>query len=92
MCLAVPARIVRLADGVATCQLGRGQTTIQASLLLLAESPAIGDYLIVHAGFALRVMDAAEAEETLQRLEEGEGADAALPTAQDPANCGVRRG
>ena len=68
MCLAVPAQIIRMADGVAICRLGCGQTTLQASLLLLPDPPAIGDYLIVHAGFALRVMDAAEAKETLCRL------------------------
>ncbi|NMC48835.1 MAG: HypC/HybG/HupF family hydrogenase formation chaperone [Desulfovibrio sp.] len=72
MCLAVPAEVVRIADNVATCRLGEGQSLIRASLMLLPESPALGDYLMVHAGFALRVMDPAEAEETLRLLRGGE--------------------
>mgnify|MGYP000897586853 CR=1 FL=1 len=85
MCLAVPAQIIRMADGVAICRLGCGQTTLQASLLLLPDPPSSGDYLIVHAGFALRVMDAAEAEETLCRLRVGqENAGTAVSSAAAP--------
>ncbi|MGM0646071.1 MAG: HypC/HybG/HupF family hydrogenase formation chaperone [Thermodesulfobacteriota bacterium] len=38
--------------------------------MLLEEEPQIGDYLIVHAGFALRIMDMQEAQESLQILRE----------------------
>ncbi|OIO03415.1 MAG: hypothetical protein AUJ49_04430 [Desulfovibrionaceae bacterium CG1_02_65_16] len=70
MCLAVPAEIIHLNNGVATCRVGGSQSTIRASLMLLSENPAIGDYLVIHAGFALRVMDFAEAEESLRLLRE----------------------
>lgn len=68
MCLAVPAEIIAINDGVATCRVGEGGTTIQASLMLLDGEPKIGEYLIIHAGFALRVLDPQEAEENLKLL------------------------
>lgn len=43
-------------------------TRLQISTALLPEPPAIGDYVITHAGFAIRRMDLAEAEETLALL------------------------
>lgn len=45
-------------------------TRLQISTALLPETPAIGDYVITHAGFAIRRMDLAEAEETLELLRE----------------------
>lgn len=68
MCLAIPARIEEIEHEVAKCRVGEGETFIKASLTLLAEEVAVGDYLIVHAGFALRRLDANEAEETLRIL------------------------
>ncbi|EGJ51422.1 HypC/HybG/HupF family hydrogenase formation chaperone [Desulfocurvibacter africanus] len=68
MCLAIPARIEEIEHEIAKCRVGEGETFIKASLTLLAEEVAVGDYLIVHAGFALRRLDANEAEETLRIL------------------------
>jgi len=68
MCLAVPAEIISIADDVATCRVGEGDTTINASLMVLDEAVAVGDFLIVHAGFAIRKLDPAEALETLKIL------------------------
>ena len=45
-------------------------TRLQVSTVLLPEPPQVGDYLITHAGFAIRRMDLAEAEETLSLLRE----------------------
>jgi hydrogenase expression/formation protein HypC len=70
MCLAVPAEIVSMENGMATCRVGGGETTVQASLLLLDEEAVIGDYLLIHAGFALRRLDPEEAEETLELMRE----------------------
>lgn len=66
MCLAVPARIESIEEGVAMCRVGDSDTFLKASLLLLDGIAEIGDYLVIHAGFALRKMDVQEAEETLQ--------------------------
>ena len=65
MCLAVPAQVRRIEDGCATCTVEGGKTTIQASLMLLDEDVCIDDYLLIHAGFALRRLDREEARETL---------------------------
>ncbi|CCH48644.1 HypC/HybG/HupF family hydrogenase formation chaperone [Pseudodesulfovibrio piezophilus] len=68
MCLAIPAEILEINDGVATCKVGEGETTVQASIMLLDEEVTLGDYIIIHAGFALRKLDPKEAEETLKIL------------------------
>jgi len=68
MCLAVPAEIVSKENGMATCRVGGGETTVQASMLLLDEEAAIGDYLLIHAGFALQRLDPEEAKETLELM------------------------
>ncbi len=69
MCLAVPAEVIAVDEhDMATCRVGDSDTTIQASLMLLEDKPALGDYIIIHAGFALRIMDFKEAQETLQIL------------------------
>ncbi|MDD3313509.1 HypC/HybG/HupF family hydrogenase formation chaperone [Pseudodesulfovibrio sp.] len=68
MCLAIPAEIIEISDGVATCKVGEGETTVQASIMLLDEEVTLGDYIIIHAGFALRKLDPKEAQETLKIL------------------------
>lgn len=70
MCLAIPVCIESIEKGVANCRVGEGETYIKASLLMLEGEAKIGDYLIVHAGFALRILDPKEAEEGLQILRE----------------------
>jgi hydrogenase expression/formation protein HypC len=68
MCLAIPAEIIEISEDVATCKVGEGDTTVQASIMLMDEEVAIGDYIIIHAGFALRKLDPKEAQETLKIL------------------------
>ncbi|MBI5520579.1 MAG: HypC/HybG/HupF family hydrogenase formation chaperone [Desulfovibrio sp.] len=68
MCLAVPAEVISIVDQVATCRVGEGDTTVTASLMVLDEEIVIGDYLIIHAGFAIRKLDPLEAKQTLQIL------------------------
>jgi hydrogenase expression/formation protein HypC len=70
MCLAVPAEIIEISDGVATCRVGEGDTTVHASLMILDEDVALGDFLIIHAGFAIRKLHPEEARETLKVLRE----------------------
>ena len=67
MCLAVPVRVVEVPEeGKARVQVGSGEHFMDISTLLLPEAPRPGDYVIVHAGFALRTLDAAEAEESIR--------------------------
>ena len=68
MCLAVPAEVISIADEVATCRVGEGDTTVTASLMVLDQEIVVGDYLIIHAGFAIRKLDPVEAQETLKIL------------------------
>ncbi|AWI80290.1 hydrogenase assembly protein HupF [Parazoarcus communis] len=63
MCLAIPARVVELLDGDnARIDLGGVKKEIS---LALVEDVAVGDYVIVHVGYALSRLDAEEAERTL---------------------------
>ncbi len=68
MCLAVPAEVISIEDQVATCRVGEGDTTVTASLMILDDTIVPGDFLIIHAGFAIRKLDPVEARETLQIL------------------------
>ena len=71
MCLAVPMKVEDVSElGMARCRVGEGDTFVTASVALLEEPPKPGEYIIVHAGFALRKLDAADAEETLRLLRE----------------------
>jgi hydrogenase expression/formation protein HypC len=65
MCLAIPSKIVNIDNEIATIDVDGVQR--QASLLLLEES-RVGDWVIVHAGFAIHKIDEAVARETLQLL------------------------
>ena len=63
MCLAIPARVVELlADDMAIVDLDGVRKAIS---LAMVEDVAVGDYVIVHVGFALSKLNAEEAEKTL---------------------------
>jgi hydrogenase expression/formation protein HypC len=89
MCLAVPLRIVAIAGDLATVEMGGVMR--QVSLVLTPEAQE-GDYVLVHTGFAINVLDEAEARETLALLAELEEASrrvdeelaAASESAQEP--------
>jgi hydrogenase expression/formation protein HypC len=64
MCLAIPAKILGLLEGSkAKVDYGGVVREINVSLI---ETPKVGEYVIVHAGYAIQTLDAAEAEETLE--------------------------
>ncbi len=66
MCLAVPLRIISIDRLLATVDLHGARREI--SLLVLPEEAEVGDYVLVHAGFALRKVDEEEAKETLDLM------------------------
>jgi len=66
MCLAVPARVVRL-SGEARCVVDLGGVEKEVSTALV-DAVALGDYLVVHVGYALAKLDVGEAEATLALL------------------------
>jgi len=63
MCLAIPARILEKRGELAKVDFGGGVTREVNVSLVEAE---VGEYVIVHAGFAIEVLDQKSAEETLQ--------------------------
>ena len=65
MCLAIPAKVLLLENDCA--QVDMGGNTISVSTMLM-EDLAPGDYVIVHAGFAIRKVDEYEALESLKLL------------------------
>ena len=67
MCLAIPSKIVKIENGMGTIDVDGVQRTTS---LLLVEDAAVGDYVIVHAGFALHKIDEADAMESLRILKE----------------------
>jgi hydrogenase expression/formation protein HypC len=68
MCLAIPARVVELNDqDVAIVDLGGVRKDIS---LALVEDVKVGDYVIVHVGYALTRLDPEEAEKTLALMAE----------------------
>jgi hydrogenase expression/formation protein HypC len=68
MCLAIPGEIVQLDGDMATVRVGEAHR--RASLMLLADEVRLGDYVVVHAGFALHRVDPDEAAESLRLLRE----------------------
>ena len=67
MCLAIPSKIIAVDGDMGTIDVEgvRRQTS-----LMLLEDPAVGDWVIVHAGFAIQKLDEAAARESLQYLRE----------------------
>ncbi len=78
MCLAIPAQITEI-DGA------RGKVTLAGNVrdadFSLIDEPALGDWVLVHAGFAIEKLEPEDAQETLalfSELQEGMG-DFGLP-------------
>jgi len=68
MCLGIPARILSIDEN------NQGEvdylgTRVKAGFMLL-ESPKVGDWVIIHSGFAISRLDENEAQETLSLLRE----------------------
>lgn len=68
MCLAIPSKIVRIDDMLAMVDVSGAQREV--SLLLLPEEARIGDYVLVHAGFAIQKVDSESAAEALRLIRE----------------------
>lgn len=75
MCLAIPARIVERRDGDAAL-VDVGGVRKEISLALVPDA-AVGEFVIVHVGYALQRIDAAEAERTLALFAGGVAAETA---------------
>ncbi len=67
MCLAVPMKLVEISGDTAVAEIGGVRREVNVQLL---EGAGIGDYVIVHAGFAIQKLDREDAEETLRLFRE----------------------
>lgn len=67
MCLAVPGKVIEVRNDRAIVDFGGIKREVVISLL---DNVKIGEYVIVHAGFAIERLDKEEAEETLRLLRE----------------------
>lgn len=77
MCLAIPAQVIELREGDnAVVDLAGVRKEISLSLV---EGVQVGDYVIVHVGYALNKLDPEEAEKTLALFAEMGGAMAEMP-------------
>ncbi|MCX5975627.1 MAG: HypC/HybG/HupF family hydrogenase formation chaperone [Coprothermobacterota bacterium] len=67
MCLAIPAKIVERDGADALVEMSGVRQRIRMDLLPAA---IVGDYVLLHAGFAIALMNEEEAQETLDLLRE----------------------
>lgn len=67
MCLAVPAQLISINETIGTIELTGA--TRDCSLLLVPDAK-VGDWLLVHAGFAVQIIDEEEAKATMEAFRE----------------------
>ena len=67
MCYAIPAKILSIKGDIAIVDYGGVKKKVNISLM---ESIKIGDYILIHAGFAIERLDKQSAEESLQIIRE----------------------
>jgi hydrogenase expression/formation protein HypC len=80
MCLGVPGRVVEIGDAESMSMgvVDFGGVRRETCLVYVEDEVSLGDYVIVHAGFAISKLDEEEAKRTLELLQElGEFEDAA---------------
>jgi len=77
MCLAIPGEIIEITGGDPLTRMARvsfGGVVREASLAYVPEAKP-GDYVLVHAGFALQTIDEEEARRTLELIAQLGGAE-----------------
>lgn len=68
MCLAVPMQIVSIEGDTMVAEIDGVRR--EASLMMLNEKVSVGDFVLIHAGFAISRLDEEEALETLDLMRE----------------------
>jgi len=62
MCLAIPAKVIEIKGDLAKVDFGEG---VQREVNITLVEAKVGEYVLVHAGYAIQVLDEKAAEETL---------------------------
>ncbi len=65
MCLAIPSKIIEINDAVAKVDV---DGVVRETSLMLLDDAAVGDYVIVHAGFAISKVDEVAALQTIEDM------------------------
>ncbi len=65
MCLAIPAKVMKIEGSLAEVDIEGIRRNIS---LCLTPEATIGEYVLLHAGFAIKVLDLKEAQETLDLM------------------------
>ncbi len=90
MCLAIPSKIIEINNLMAMVDVMGARR--QVSLMLLPEKVEVGDFVLVHAGFAIQKVRKEVARDSLDLLNEmvrrleGEDGEGPNPERQDPPN------
>jgi hydrogenase expression/formation protein HypC len=81
MCLGVPGRIIEITSGDPLTRMGKVSFGGAIADVCLATVPEanMGDYVIVHAGFAISTLDEQEADQVFEYLSEIAAVERALP-------------
>ena len=66
MCLAIPSRVVEIDEVSKTAVVETFGVKRKVSTMLLNEPLKVGDYVLVHVGFAMEKVDPQEAQKTLE--------------------------
>jgi hydrogenase expression/formation protein HypC len=67
MCLAIPAKVKKVSGDMALVDVSGVE---REASVMMTPGVKVGDYIIMHAGFAIQILDTKDAEETLRLLEE----------------------
>jgi hydrogenase expression/formation protein HypC len=86
MCVGVPSKIIKIEDSMAIIEVLGAQREV--SLLLLDEPAEIGDYVIVHAGFAIKKIQEEDAHENLRLMKKMFGVE---DSTEDTMNTSKRK-
>ena len=65
MCLAVPMRLVERREGLGVVEIDGVRREVS---LMLLDDASVGEFLLIHAGYAIGRIDEAEAKETIELL------------------------
>ncbi|MBA7501540.1 Hydrogenase maturation factor HypC [subsurface metagenome] len=67
MCLAIPGKVLKIEDQIAAVDFGGTRREVKLDLLRNVRN---GDYVLVHAGYAIQILDETKAKEILSAWEE----------------------
>lgn len=67
MCLAVPGQVVEVNGMAGTVEIGGARRKVSFALI---DEPVVGDYVLVHVGSAIALIDEEEARKTIEAFEE----------------------